>query len=185
MKIICFNGPPRSGKDTGGLVLKELLGDRLAIEKFSRPIKRAFAGALGVEITDDIVEFYEAHKEEIIPVLGVSFRQWQIDFSEKFMKPLYGKRVFSQLCIQRINRLPRHVEVVAVTDCGFQIEADTLLSAFNMDQMLLLKVGRPGCNWDSRESVRMEGVENIGISNTDLEAYKREVKSVCKRWLHE
>lgn len=163
MKIILVNGPPRSGKDT---VMRLLRGNDFGFnrvpvhEKFARPHKEAFAGIMGAEIDDDFnVEPFESTKGDLIPTLGVSYRQWQIDFSEKFMKPLYGKDIFGNLMIRRLEQLRTH-DIVIITDCGFQVEVDVLRKAVHMDlDLLLLKMKRAGTSFagDSRSYVTLDG----------------------------
>src|SRR5277367_2870726 len=113
-KIILLNGPPSSGKDTGAKHIREFLNHtpyqgrllHTAMDRFSLPVKRAFAGMMGVSCTaDGIVTQYEPIKElPIARIGGMSYRQWQIEFSEDFMKPKFGEAIFGQLLIERINR---------------------------------------------------------------------------------
>lgn len=175
MKLILLNGPPRAGKDTASLAIEGALhhmGFTVIHEKFSRPLKTAFAGMMNVRIDEDfVVEHYEARKDEVIPALGVSFRQWQIDYSERFMKSLYGQDVFARLLLDRLGepdtrrsslvqgqtKVTTVEEVfVVVSDCGFQIEVDTILKSPLVSDSLLIRVHREGRDYknDSRGPVR-------------------------------
>lgn len=157
MKLILLNGPPRSGKDEAAKILKSYLviNTRVYHEKFSAPIKRAFASAANARIENFNVDYYEEHKEEVIPWLGVSYRQWQIDFSEKFMKPLYGENIFGRMLLDRLEERKHDGAICIVSDCGFQIEFETLLAAFDPADILLIRLYREGCSFkgDSREYV--------------------------------
>lgn len=147
MKIVLFNGPPRSGKDTAAKFIwnKSLYP---VFDRMSMPIKKAFAATIGVNINAfGEVERYEAIKEQIVPVLGVSYRQWQIDFSESFMKPLYGEAIFAELFIDRM-RGHRKDSLVLVPDCGFNVEYETLVDHYGTDNVLVIKIHRPGCTFD-------------------------------------
>lgn len=152
---ILFNGPPRSGKDTAAqmaynYVLRTTRPIRYPTwEKFSRPNKECFAALAGAKIDAFFnVDYYEHHKSEIIPWLGVSYRQWQIDFSEKFMKPLYGQDIFAWLLRMRSQQN----DLTIISDCGFQIEVDCLIG----QRMMLICMKREGCTFegDSREYVK-------------------------------
>lgn len=167
MKIILLNGPPRSGKDSAALAIEDFCIERglgIAHDKMSLPNKAAFAGMMGLSIEDDFrVEPWEGKKEEIIPKLGTSYRQWQIDFSERFMKPAYGEDIFARLLIDRIDFYgdPKYsIEVAVISDCGFQIEVDTLLKDGRYDP-LLIRCHRPGFTFegDSRQYVNLRNIE--------------------------
>jgi len=160
MNFLLFSGPPRSGKDTAAKIAWEYLSTKLDYqpnwEKFSFPNKRAFAGTMGVYCDNwGYVAGYEQTKDEIIPTLGISYRQWQIDYSESFMKVLYDNDIFARLLLDRCaNSLiddtiwkPVHI----VSDCGFQVEVDAL-AAHNV---LLFDVYRERTNYrgDSRERI--------------------------------
>lgn len=168
MKIILLNGPSQSGKDTTkNIIFEYLLTENIASDfvlchdKFSAPIKLAFAAMMEADIGEDefTVEGYENDKEKVIPLLGVSYRRWQIDFSEKFMKPLYGQNVFGRMLISRLTEDYITDEdgewVFVISDCGFQIEIEEVLKAFKPEQVMLIRLHREGKTYegDSREEV--------------------------------
>jgi hypothetical protein len=187
MKLILFNGPPRAGKDTASRIFRELLGDSHTSghEKFSRPLKGAFAGMMNVHMNEDfVVDHYEDHKDEIVPELDVSFRRWQQDYSEKFMKPLYGKDVFARLLIGRIDRIPwfSRPDFIVVSDCGFQNEVDYVLDQKMFWQIYVVRIMRNGTSFegDTREWVRHPSRRyDINIyNNGDLLTLKESLKDL-------
>lgn len=159
MRIILLNGPPSSGKDTVARMLIEYLttvsmsSNRLL--RMSHPIKRAFAGTFGYEIDEmGNVDYWEQRKDEPSILLGgKSYRQWQIDFSEKFMKPLYGEDIFAKIFVSDVAVRP--AKYIIVPDCGFEIEADTVGRLMPEDLIMLVQIRRPGCDFskDSRNYV--------------------------------
>lgn len=164
MKLILLNAPPRSGKDAiARYLLDEGEGSQFILDRMSMPIKQAFAGLMSASIDYyGNVDGYEADKAKPIPLLGnASYRQWQIDFSEHFMKPLYGSHVFAKLFLDRLSNYgaawtPKSPElIVVVPDCGFQLEYDTLIAELPPEDIALFHIHRPGCIWwgDSREWV--------------------------------
>lgn len=161
MKLIFLTGAPSSGKDTAAKFIEQgsgLATDQLVVfERLSMPHKVAFAAMMNVECDDHgIVQDYEQNKEKPIPLLGVSYRQWQIDFSEKFMKPLYGQSVFSKLLLSRLDDYTVfNPDIVVIPDCGFQVEVDTIVNEFPAEDIALLRILRPGFTFegDSREHV--------------------------------
>lgn len=158
MKIILLNGPPRCGKDTAARAIRTAFGRDWTFrwEKFSLPHKQAFAAIMQKQIDKEgNVEYFEQHKEEVIPALGVSYRRWQISFSEDFMKPLFGNDIFAKLFLLRQGpRLTTDRYLTAVSDCGFEIEVETVRAHCPKDT-LLIRIERPGCDFtnDSREYV--------------------------------
>lgn len=161
MNFILFNGPPRSGKDTAARAVYDYIDADRSVrffpvwEKFSYANKRAFAGAMDLGVDRwGTVDLVEHTKDDIIPILGVSYRQWQIDFSEKFMKPLYGDDIFGRLLLHRCEMDVQENgpdAIYIVSDCGFQTECDLLRD----HNVLLFVMNRDGCTFegDSREVV--------------------------------
>lgn len=158
MKIILLNGPPRCGKDTAARAIRTAFSNEWTFrwEKFSLPHKMAFAAIMGKDVdAEGNVDFYEKHKDEVIPILGDSYRGWQISFSEDFMKEQYGEDIFARLFLHRQSvRLTADRYLCVVSDCGFEIEAETVRAESGVD-VLLIRIERPGCTYknDSREYV--------------------------------
>lgn len=157
MNFILFNGPPRSGKDTAAKIAFDYIqtnrNEWPVWEKFSFPNKRSFAGALNLAIdTQGNVELYEDNKDTLKTPFGVTYRQFQIDISEKFLKPLYGPQIFGKLLLARCEWIDPTVNpVFIVSDCGFQVECDVLKD----HNVLFFNMIRPGADYsnDSREEV--------------------------------
>lgn len=177
-RLFLFNGPPRCGKDTSTRLALDLIEQHNHLvftkhEKFSAPNKAAFASLVNAPYKNFIVSGYEERKEEIIPWLGVSFRQWQIDFSEKFMKPLYGEDIFARLLIERLVNDPMIPDVVLISDCGFQTEVDYLaktLGASGQWHITLVCLVRDGCSFagDSRSRVQpTPGIDKFTLLHND------------------
>lgn len=170
MKVVLINGAPRSGKDTAAKALRDLPDFRqprsFVWEKFSMPLKTAFAGMMYECIDNEgNVDYYEDHKDEVVEVLGCSYRQWQIDFSERFMKPRYGNNIFGRLLLDRLIHNASEGDLVVVSDCGFQIEADTILAHFNPEDVFLLSIYRKGKTYigDSRSQLDVAQFPNSSV----------------------
>ncbi len=196
-KIILLNGPPSSGKDTAAKHIRQLAANwqlpksvsvKVLLDRMSMPIKRVFAGTMGLPITEDgIVEPWESKKEEIIPEFGVSYRQWQIDFSESFMKK-YKEHIFGYLLVNRIKRrFEKNIaNLIVVPDCGFQTEITTVYCEFPQQDILLIRCHRPSFTFagDSRSYVRAPKGCAVGdLVNEDRDAYLALVEEVVKTWL--
>lgn len=196
-KIILLNGPPSSGKDTAAkhiqYVFRELRPgndgyNRPLLDRMSMPIKRAFAGTMGLPITEDgIVEPWESCKEEVIHDFGVSYRQWQIDFSENFLKG-YREEIFGRLLVARIKRRFEKgiANLIVVPDCGFSIEIDVLYEEFEREDILLIRCHRHGFTFhgDSRSYVRApKGCAVFDPINSLQHEYLAQIEAGVKCWL--
>lgn len=198
-KIILLNGPPSSGKDTAAkhiqYVFREIRAgndgyNRPILDRMSMPIKRAFAGTMGLPITEDgTVEPWESRKEEIIPEFGVSYRKWQIDFSESFLKG-YREEIFGELLAARIaRRFQKNIaNLIVVPDCGFAIEVETIYRMFDPEDILLIRCHRSGFTFqgDSRSYVRApKGCAFAAGGGDTVEQHQKWVEEVVKTWLEE
>lgn len=193
MHFVLFNGPPGSGKDTAAKAVYTHFAPKLSMrwEKFSFPNKRAFAGMMKANIDlEGNVAYYEQHKNEIVPELGVSYRQWQIDYSEKFMKPLYGEDVFARLLWDRVReRAKTGGYLCVISDCGFQVEVDYLAKQLPGRKALLIRLFRDGYSYagDSRADVRSPSTttfDYIGLHNLgSQEKFEKDVVNCVTGWL--
>jgi hypothetical protein len=163
----------------------------------SMPIKKAFAATVGLNITwRGDVEHWEAQKDEVIEGFGVSYRQWQIDFSEKFMKPLYGDDIFVKLFISRMQRQQRDA-IILVPDCGFDIEYQTLVREYGAENILVIKIYRPNTSFagDSRGYLSVGGKFVSGLPDEtgkyvahtnnagSKEEFETKILNLVKEWL--
>lgn len=171
-KVIFFNGPPRCGKDTAA---KYLFQTRKGVvfDRFSMPCKMAFAALLthagkqaNINEFGDL-EPYESTKGDNIPWLGVSYRQWQIDFSEKFMKPLYGDDIFARLFIERNREQKGKAKLIVIPDSGFASEVGPIVDHFGEKNCLLVRTHRPGYDFtgDSRSYIYNVMLHEMDVDN--------------------
>lgn len=196
MKILLINGPPRSGKDLLARMLEATLMEDTTMpichfERFSMPLKRAFAGMMGIGVDSfGVVKGdWEDIKDEPHELLNNrSYRQWQIDFSEVLMKPLYGEDVFGRLFCARIAQYESDWDqkyfmepIIVVPDSGFQIELKSLNKYLPEADWKLIRLHRNGTDFsgDSRSYLQDLGdskldhaidVDNNGTRQQLLEA---------------
>lgn len=189
MKILLINAPPQAGKDTAAqAIIAQYHGKGYAVllERFSMPLKRAFAGVMNLPVTPEgHVEPWERGKDQNVGILNCSYRQWQIDFSERHMKPLYGDDIFARLLLARLPKAPDDDTIIVIPDCGFQVEADVLLSRFDPDKVFLLTIAREGCKWDSRSRVKVsEDTPSRNVENDeDLITFQAKVIRSTRSWI--
>jgi hypothetical protein len=187
-KLILFNGPPRSGKDTAADRLVHSFGAYSF--KFSAPIKAAIRATFG--LCDDEVEYAESIKSESTALFhGNSYRETQISFSERWMKPTFGIDVFGYIAARSLrlsiaNDPGRGLYVCS--DSGFAEEAEPVIEVFGRENVLLVYVHRDGCTFagDSRSYIELPGVSHITLeNNATLEEYHQAVDGIARAWLYQ
>lgn len=149
-KIILFNGPPRSGKDTCAQFVMEVL-PKAYFYRFASPLKDAVHGLFGMP--GILEEHFDAVKG--VPsekFFGMTPREAYIWMSEECAKPKFGKDFFSRVAINHIRSNAKDDEVVVVSDCGFQTEVDKLIEEFGAENVFLVWLLREGTSYqnDSR-----------------------------------
>jgi len=179
MKVILISGPPRSGKDTFAKYNFKRRQNTV-FERFSAPLKTSFAAISNKSYNEFFeVDYYENHKEEPISWLNnVSFRQYQINLSEKHFKPLYGEEVFGNLFVKRLERVPND-SVILVPDSGFDVEINVLKKALPIEDLLLVRTHREGYDFkgDSRSYIYSQDIFSIDLSNNGTQT-EFEIKSL-------
>ncbi|UOW66321.1 ATPase [Aeromonas phage vB_AspA_Lolek] len=154
--IILLNGPAGSGKDTLAAMLLGQ-GNVQQVMQFKEPMFDIAMLASGINATTWWHHYNDrALKEAPCTRLGgLSFREFMIHISEKFIKPVFGDTYFGdQLALKYINRGP-HVTDVAVSDSGFQSELDALNKAVGPTNVMVVRLNREGYTFkgDSRTYV--------------------------------
>jgi hypothetical protein len=192
--VILISGPPRSGKDTAMIALCEQMpyGFIPIIDRFSMPLKASVCSWLGYELDYNGNSVLEETKEKIIPELGVSYRQAQINLSERHMKELYDEEVFGRLMVSRIREAsesapPFDKLVFIIPDSGFASEMKVVERAVGSENMILIRSHREGCDYsgDSRSYVFSNTIKSHDIHNVDKEEYERIVVDVVSEFLKE
>lgn len=136
--VVLLNGPPGAGKDTLGNALKVNFDARLL--KFSEPLKYAVLAMMNIR--DMHPEDMEDIKDEPLEaLLGFSYRELQIWLSESCMKKKFGKDVFGKLLARRVQS-STSAPFTAITDSGFESEAETLIDELGYKQVYLIRVHR-------------------------------------------
>lgn len=165
-KIIFLQGPPGCGKDTIASLLHELGG--YMPHKFAQPIIDAMYGMFpkffnpGNGLPSRSIEDFKKHN--FAPFLNqfnkgeapdiVTGRDIMIAWSEKFMKPLFGDKVFGTLA--DIKVFPRDEDLITIpsyricfSDSGFESESVPLLASCPHNLCAIIQVYRPGHNYSS------------------------------------
>jgi hypothetical protein len=177
-KILILSGPPGCGKDTAGNAIAKRTP--VLLEKLSAPLKAAVPAFLGVPF-----EQLEKQKDEPVGFGRLpSFRQMQIDLSEKWAKQLYGDDIFAYLLADRLHRA--HERDVVITDCGFRAELDHLVRQFGMENVMFVRIYRDGCDYakDSRSHFGLpSGMTWVYVANNgSIDSFETEVSDLACRY---
>jgi len=157
LRFIFLNGPPRSGKDTAARLLCELLP--LSVHtKFAKALKEGTHALLGLPLVHDAFE--HCKNEPISEFFGLSPREFYIQVSETFMKPLRGEEVFGEILLRSTESFG--AQYIVVSNCGFHSETKPIINKVGMSNCCLIRLHRKGCNFsgDSRSHIQ------LGFDNT-------------------
>ncbi len=185
VRVVLLNGPPGSGKDSGGKTL-ECIGFKVL--KFAGHLKRSVYADHGLPL-DLPLEFFDPVKELPQPVFhGKSWRQACIDKSELMMKPAYGQNIFGRLFLRELWQEYRKGETnIAVTDSGFTAEAEALIPYIGAENMLLIRLhaeerGKSFAG-DSRNYITLGGIATVDLYNNEMElSYQYRLIDLVQEW---
>jgi hypothetical protein len=167
MYIICFNGPPRAGKDTLANLVAQQIEQRsdapVRMASLSQPLRTIAFSMVGLTYDESQ---YEDFKTRYFERLDRTGRQLLIDVSESFLKPTYGETIMADLLIQTFRGYPSNT-VVLVRDSGFQLEVNPLIREVGVENVMVVQLHRTGCDFsnDSREWVFHPTNQNMQIMN--------------------
>lgn len=198
-KLILFNGPRHSGKDTAALFCeKNFCAHHI---KFSAPIKAAIKAMFS--LSDEQVEYLESIKTKPDPLLfGKSYVEVQISFSEMWAKQLFGQYVFGALTDRVVERTirkyePLHAKVgdhpgvfcgdlFVCSDSGFDYEAAPVVRRIGTSNCLLVRIFREGKTYagDSRDYISLPGVKTVDVyNNGEIHEYYDEVEGLVEAFV--
>jgi len=178
-KIILFNGPPGSGKDTAAYYCFMNIPYSTCISFKERLFEIALTVSGMAEET--WFEVYNnrsdgVNKETPLESLGgLSQREFLIKISEEWAKPVFGSEYFGEAAASRVRASDS--EVFLFSDSGFVEEVNPLVDLVSGNNILIVQLRRPDCDYsgDSRDYLyAVPGVpqENIiSVSNHHSQIY--------------
>ena len=183
-KLIAFNGPPGTGKDTAvDITFKYLRKHNFFGKKFSiaEPIKKAVHNFYGIKYRPATIE---AIKDKPLEELCYStLREEYIVFAEMFVKAMHGLNYFGNMAVERMKTIekktPVEDRIYLVSDAGFDEEIKPIVEYLGEENCLFYKLVRQGKDWknDSRgylKDVPLETVLNAGSkASFELEIQRR------------
>lgn len=168
-QIIILNGPPNVGKDT---LVRELSENYNATTcSFKNPMFDIALAASGIRQEDWDARYNDRSlKEQPWDRLnGMTCRQFMINISEDFIKPLFGNDHFGKLACDQVRE-----GLNIFTDGGFPDETRTLLEEFGQRNVKVVRLMREDCTFagDSRNYL----VDGIAKNTFDVFLEKGDIE---------
>lgn len=177
MKVIFFNGPPRSGKDTSAKIVRDILreqGEFPLIVKFSDALKNTAHTLVGLDVPADHFETTKDFCNMLLPMREdgsqhMSPREFYIFVSERMVKPHFGNEFWGRTTLNSIKAADAlRITHLLVADSGFSEEAQVFADEYGFDNCHVVRLSRDGCSFegDSRSYWSTDfGVTHIDNSN--------------------
>jgi hypothetical protein len=141
-KIILFNGPPRSGKDTAVKLALSYINTSAA---YLRPVHMSFADPLK-ETTHKMYNaffspgHFENAKNTPTPVFfGKTPREAYIEVSERMVKPVLGQDHWGRVAVVKMNGM-RANNVFLFSDSGFVEELVPIINSFGPKNVTIVEL---------------------------------------------
>lgn len=182
--LVLFNGPPRSGKDTAAeRVLSTGAGAQHI--KLSAVLKNMTHDLYGINRNRKIPVTFD-HFEDVKDkprqeFYGLTPRDAYINVAERLLKPVHGDTFFAEVTLKEFHESKQNI--VVVSDLGFQLEYNYFRRKLPADQILVVRVDRPGTDFskDSREYVKSKFEHTYHlVNNSTLDKYNQQVEELTE-----
>lgn len=153
-KIFLLNAPPFCGKDSLGNWCVSHGQEGYVKEKMAYPLKKANQELFSMsdeefQLFDNDPAWKNKPQERFY---GKSWRDVNIDLSEKYIKKNFDIEFFGRSLVSRIKNNKSSFKNFVISDSGFREEAIPLVKEFGNDNVFLIRLYRPNHDFagDSR-----------------------------------
>jgi len=176
--FLFINGPAGSGKSTLSRMICESNSEAFP-EAFATPIREMIWSVFFPEYVVDkpfdlkdgtikstaITKLAKLTEDGLLG--GPTVRQTMIEFSETFMKRLFGQDIFGRLLWNRCCEQTQFYSTFVVDDSGFVPEAQYVVGRVGPSACHLIRLHRRGCDYsgDSRGYISLPGVQTLDLHN--------------------
>lgn len=153
-KVILFNGPPGSGKDTAARqVMRRCIEKGMPVGsvihfKMADPLKKAVHSMFGLPHGPAYYDESRKEKEAPHPLLfGMSPREAYIGLSEQAIKPWLGADIFGKITANKIHNSTAQLHVFS--DGGFADEWVPIISYLGTSAIAVVELYTPDYSFDA------------------------------------
>ena len=188
-RIIMFNGPPRSGKDSACDIIAEIKPDVICVN-FKDILYKESASMLGLntQFWADICQNGDLKDKPMLWVGNndcgayMTPREILIHHAEKIIKPEKGIDYIAKVTAEHIAKITCDLKepwVVVIPDLGFEYEQSVMQNTFkdkNVD-VITVRINRPDHTYANDSRNYVDQFDHLLENNHDLEQYKENVKT--------
>src|SRR5688572_20479558 len=189
MKIICLNGPKRSGKDAAARIISQRYPGRVMSLAMADPLKREVMTLWGLD--PDFWRELETRKDAPTPELG-GFRPRDEYIRVGEMRRAEDEDYWARKWIDyaRVadawnDGAPNTLEYVCMTDCRRQNEYQAAVELVGVENVLLVRIYRNGHTWEGDTGEYLDvlpGGHMRKLGNPGTIHYKSNVIKLMLRW---
>lgn len=210
LKVVVFNGPPRSGKGVAASHMKKLINTvdtnlPTFHMEFKDELFKICANTLGISVEDYQTDYDRQTPDKVWWMKDLvsistsasmvspreqnnySQRDFLIHMSENVIKPSFGKDAFGKAFV---NSLPEE-GIVFVSDSGFPEELQPVIDHVGAENVLVIRIQREGCSFegDSRDYLTPEMFDDKVkfyqiVNNGTEEEFLEGVEEFVEIWLN-
>jgi len=185
-RVVLFNGPPKSGKNTAC----DILHHKYDAEhySFAEPLKILTHQFFG--LTSIGSDRFEQQKSTPLPEFkNMTPRMAYIYMSEQIVKPFFGKNVWAERLVASIQHdIAKNYcnGFAVVSDLGFPYELDPIVETFGGENVFIVRLYRTGCDFasDSRQYVNRPDLTRTKCvdihNNADVLTFHNEINAFAK-----
>lgn len=175
--IIGLAGKKQVGKSTAA---KFLCDAGFVSMSFVEPMKQMVCPMLmGMGLSFDDVQFFEKHKEEVMPVVGVTMRHLLQTLGTDWGRKLIHPDVWVMAASRRIDALLAAGANVVIEDVRFENEAEFIRerggSIFHVDRLTGYQDAHA-----SESGIKLGSGDLVVYNNDNLEHYRKVVLSLVE-----
>lgn len=189
MKLILFNGPPRSGKDTACEFLKKNYNiPYFSMIKYLKNYTHKKYGLIDIEH-----DHFEAVKDAHVGYFnGMSPREAYIKTSIEDIYPRLGETYYAACAFHQDILNIKNSNIVSCSDFGKDIELEYFINKLGKNNICLITLERDGFAFtgDNRNYInindhRFSDIFSRHIKNETLDLYEKNVNDTIKDFIME